>query len=376
MKLGGRRISGSFRDTLAEARESFNDALERHQSERTDFTDENWTVGAWVFYVLDSIYRSQVGSGAMRKNTWKLYKDFYAGHIAPHPIAGCSIHALRPLHVSQWMSHLQTKPIIRAGKVVRASRPMAPASQARMLGMLKAILEIAVTNRILQINPARGVKRPIPVPTPIRVLSADEVTDLIETARRYDEQVWLSPNGRSHPSARHRTELIVLLGLHGLGPAEMTGLERSHWDGASITVIQQNNASDGLTKALKTRTRAGVIPVADNRLAGLLDAIPGRFLFETANGTPLSVHNLRRVFKAMTKGTPFDGMHPYELRHTCAQRMIEMGIDPRTASEIMRHSVETMLKVYVRSNDALKRTAIQAVIPQKEPKKRTQDPPA
>lgn len=378
VELAGRvRISSRWSDTLHEARESLNDTIAVKTATTNDLSEaKEWLFGEWAFYIIDTQYRNDVKSGTLRKATFNMYRQFWKSHLFNTPICSIPLKELRPVHFSDWLAGLKTKPITKTSAkgetvVVRPSAPLSPASSARILGMVKAILELAVTNRVLEFNPAKSVRKPVAVQTPIRVLTADEVNALLKIAADYDTAAWSAPNGRTHPSARHRAEIVVRLGLHGLGPAEMCGLETSHWDGMTLVIVQQNNAVDGLTRSLKTRNRAGSLPIADKRLCELLDAATGRFILEASTGAPLSVANLRRLFRAMTKKTPFDGMRPYELRHTCAQRMVELGVDPRTAAEVMRHSVAVMLNVYVRSNENLKRDALSKLFPDDPPRKPT-----
>lgn len=69
--------------------------------------------------------------------------------------------------------------------------------------------------------------------------------------------------------------------------------------------------------------------------------------------------NIRRTFAGMVKDTKFEGMTPYHLRHTFAMRLLEAGVDLKTAAELMRHSVEVFLKRYVKSDRARKIAAMQ-----------------
>jgi integrase len=75
------------------------------------------------------------------------------------------------------------------------------------------------------------------------------------------------------------------------------------------------------------------------------------------DGKPMEPGNLRRCFSGMVKGTKFERLTPYDLRHTFAMRMLEEGIDVQTAAEQMRHSTQVFLDKYVRSDRARKLAA-------------------
>ena len=68
--------------------------------------------------------------------------------------------------------------------------------------------------------------------------------------------------------------------------------------------------------------------------------------------------NIRRAFAAFTKKTKFAGLKPYDLRHTCAMRLLEEGIDVRTVAELLGNSPEIVLRRYAKSRPELKINAI------------------
>jgi len=80
--------------------------------------------------------------------------------------------------------------------------------------------------------------------------------------------------------------------------------------------------------------------------------------YQFSKGSALELGNIRRSFAGMVKGTKSEGMKPYDLRHAFAQRLLDEGVDVKTAAELMRHSVEVFLARYVRSDRARKMEAI------------------
>jgi integrase len=92
----------------------------------------------------------------------------------------------------------------------------------------------------------------------------------------------------------------------------------------------------------------------DDELKAILAEQSEGWILGTSSGKPLEPSNIRRSFAGMVKGTKFEGMTPYDLRHTFAQRLLDEGVDVKTAAELMRHSVEVFLDRYVRSDRARK----------------------
>ncbi|HZH98914.1 MAG TPA: tyrosine-type recombinase/integrase [Fimbriimonadaceae bacterium] len=163
-------------------------------------------------------------------------------------------------------------------------------------------------------------------------------------------------------ASNRRRRIIVLLGLHGFGPAEMCGLKHEDFDGVGITVQRQRQRLGTLgvqeRTRLKTAERKSWVPI-DHELAAFMKEKKKGYVLSLSAGKPMEPANLRRTFAGMVKGTKFDGMTPYDLRHTFAQRLLDEGVDVKTAAELMRHSVEVFLAKYVRSDPSRKIAAIQ-----------------
>jgi integrase len=68
--------------------------------------------------------------------------------------------------------------------------------------------------------------------------------------------------------------------------------------------------------------------------------------------------SLRWTFTGRVKGTQFDGLRPYDLRHAFAERLLDENVDVKAAAEMMRHSVRVFLKGCVKSDQARKIAAM------------------
>jgi integrase len=141
----------------------------------------------------------------------------------------------------------------------------------------------------------------------------------------------------------------------------MCGLRYEDFDGEGIWPKRQRQRLRKLKvlerERLKTKQRKGWVAI-DEELQALLSERTSGYVLENDRGGAMETGNLRRTFTGMVKGTKFQGMKPYDLRHTFGMRLIEAGVDVRTAAEMMRHTPEVFLRRYVRSDKERKLDAI------------------
>lgn len=163
-----------------------------------------------------------------------------------------------------------------------------------------------------------------------------------------------------------RAWLIVRLGLQcGLGISEMAGLRHEDREEDGILIQRQTLEVRGRVHEnapLKTSARRAWIPLPPE----LLDRIgPPRtgYVLATAGGRPMRPTNIRRALTELVAGTALEGISPHDLRHTYGMRLLESGVDLRTAAELMRHDPIMLAKVYARSRRDLKRAALERAFP-------------
>ncbi len=85
------------------------------------------------------------------------------------------------------------------------------------------------------------------------------------------------------------------------------------------------------------------------------------FYFCTESGSPLDSKNVLRAYRRLLKRAGIAEPKKYclhSLRHTCATRMWELGIDAAAAAQILGHDVVTMLKRYTEVSEQFKIDAI------------------
>ena len=160
--------------------------------------------------------------------------------------------------------------------------------------------------------------------------------------------------------------LPVLLGLYtGMRLGEVCGLkwEDIDWENRTITVRRtaQRIARQGsgartmlITGAPKTLTSFRTLPVPDFILSLLkqlmrVTGARGGYVFGTAT-RPAEPRTIQRQSDRVMKRMGIVGAHFHTLRHTFATRMLEMGVDVKTVSQLLGHSSAKMtLDIYAHS---------------------------
>lgn len=158
-----------------------------------------------------------------------------------------------------------------------------------------------------------------------------------------------------------RSRVMLLLALRaGLGRSEMAGLRHEDRDDDGITVKRQTLEVEGRLiedAPLKTRNRRAWVPLPPELLS-IIGPPKAGYVLATDTGAPLRPPNMRQELARITRGTEFACLTLHDLRHTYGMRLLEMGVDLRTAAEMMRHDPAMLARVYARSRRDLKREAV------------------
>tara|TARA_R110001632_G_scaffold166611_2_gene285038 strand:- start:347 stop:1411 length:1065 start_codon:yes stop_codon:yes gene_type:complete len=148
----------------------------------------------------------------------------------------------------------------------------------------------------------------------------------------------------------------------GLRPGEVIALRWSDFKD-SVFHVHRNRVygSEGSTKTGTER----MVPVHPTVKKALLDAprvLHSDHIINNQYSKPFTSSNNtgRALVRAMTL-TGVRYRDPYNVRHSCACRMLEAGMKPAYCAKVLGHSVETFLRTYARFIDADK-SAEQAAI--------------
>ena len=156
---------------------------------------------------------------------------------------------------------------------------------------------------------------------------------------------------------------LLIMRYEGMRPSEVFGLAKSNIDLEKMMIyvcqrVGSTSTENNVITHPKTESSIRYIPIDDrliktfNLLFGLSE---GEYIFKKNNGEFMSGDYLSDILRHHTKGQ----LRAYTLRHQFSTDMIINGVDMRTIQELMGHTSSTMTLGYARSNDELKRKAIE-----------------
>jgi integrase len=84
-----------------------------------------------------------------------------------------------------------------------------------------------------------------------------------------------------------------------------------------------------------------------------------KLVFTTSNGTPIEPRNLRRSFDRRCRLADVRQIRLHDTRRTCGSLLRELGVHPRTAMQILRHSrIALTMEIYTEVPDQATRDAL------------------
>jgi site-specific recombinase XerD len=224
-----------------------------------------------------------------------------------------------------------------------------PATIARKLASLRALLRVQVTHGLRRENPAELLSSPKQGRTLPTVLAPAEVATLLD----------LIP--ATTPLAVRDRALFELAYASGLRAEELVSL-----DVTSVEFDSESVRVEG--KGGKTR----IVPVGEHALAAIerylyaarpaLDHAAGTALFLSKSGLRLSTSDVRRRLRtwarlAAPRAPALAAAHPHALRHSFATHLLEGGADLRAIQELLGHATISTTQVYTRVESRRLRSA-------------------
>ena len=242
-----------------------------------------------------------------------------------HPQWGdMAASAIKPSTVQEWVATMD-----KSGSTVRQAH-----------AVLAKILDLAVMDNAIRVNPARGVKLPRKGKAVKVYLTEQQLGTLVDACKRNKEIVWL-------------------LGTVGLRWGELAGLKVKDIDLLRSRINIERSAvtvgSDIAVGAPKSHERRSVaVPKSVMKLVANL--VEGRdreeYIWARGDGTPLRVPSHEDWFdqavkKCMAEDPEFPRITPHGLRHVAAGLMVSAGANVKVVQRQLGHASAAMtLDIY------------------------------
>jgi len=280
-----------------------------------------------------------MGKGGQAKKASTLYID--RGRIERHikPLLGRRLVAdVTAPDVQRFVRDVQagkTAGVVKTGFRGKAVVEGSPCTAARTVGLLGGILSFAVSERVITVNPATGVKRPADKKRKRRLTPAEYAAlgKALAEAEEGSLERWQAVAG------------VRLLALTGCRLGEITKLRWSEIDWAE-PCLRLEDSKEG----------ASVRPISKAVLL-ILDGIeraPGStYVLPTARGGQGPFASLDDALERIMSRAKLEGVTAHTLRHAFASTAGDLGYSDSTIGAMLGHAGHGVTSRYIHHFDVV-----------------------
>lgn len=219
------------------------------------------------------------------------------------------------------------------------SRNVTPRSCKRRMSALRGFYDYLKKKDMVVGNPFRLADSPKAEIKYPAVLFQEEAAALLKA------------NSQRSDDLRDRDQALLELMLSsGLRASEVVGLKLLSIDFARRIIVVRGKGNKDRIVPFSKEAKSSIIIYRDGLRTRLLQknkAGKSEYLFLNSRGEPLTVRGLEYILKQVEEKTGKRiGLHPHELRHSFATKMLEKGADLRLIQEILGHASINSTQVY------------------------------
>lgn len=290
-------------------------------------------LGKWAQDWLESVRpESETGKGPLKPKTFASYESLFRSRVQP-TFGRRQLARIKPSDIQAWVNRMQAD-------------GLSPSRIRQAHVLLKQMLDAAMRDRMIGMNPALGVKLPKLQHREAAHFEPGVVDRIAEvTPEPFDV-------------------LMRVLGMVGLRFGESVALRRRHVDLMRRRLRIEDSLAEisgrfvfGPTKTHAVRSvplPAGLAEELEQHLEERVGREPEALVFTGPKGGPLRYRYFYMdVWRAALAELRLPGAGVHALRHSAAARMIAAGASPKAVQTILGHrSVAFTLTVYGHLFDA------------------------
>lgn len=356
-RFQGRTVADSDRQRAAAKLE----ALKEEVKKGLDRVGTHQLLREFLAYWLEDVIRRDVA-----ESTYVDYHTRIAYYITP-TLGDYRLCDLTPKLIRAWMNALRD-----------AGRALSIVKQCRAI--LERALEVAVTDKLIEDNPAAAVKPPKAVRTSDdtedeegrRALSVEQTERILADVKAHDKHQTATTGSDGRRVRSEGMYLLYMLAFTlGLRRGEVLGLRRKDIDlvARALKVRQQVIRLEGkavISSRLKTPAARRDLPLTSALITllrpHLLRLEPGddSLLFPDKAGKELNPSVVTKHFARTLKRLGVTGYHFHDTRHTAITRWREKGIDIEVVAALAGHEeVKTSAQTYSDPHMERRRKAVE-----------------
>lgn len=262
------------------------------------------------------------------------HRRTFAEFVLPE-LGNVKLADLTTVTVRKWHADLGRK--LKGSKRVQALNATGASAQAQAYKLLRAILNTALEDDLIEANPCRirGASRPEKQREEEQVLTPKQIAEVVGHI------------------AKHYRALVLVSAYGTLRHAELIGLQRRDVDLVEGTITVRWNLShvDGKWVRTKPKSKAGertiylpttVVDVLRVHMAQFVAEAPDASVFTTRAGTPVYRSSIGQALKTAGAKIGRPDIFPHLLRHTALTMTAQAGA---TNKELMKRGGHTTMDV-------------------------------
>jgi integrase/recombinase XerC len=270
---------------------------------------------------LESLVRENASPHTVRNYETELLQ--FVEYFTPKDGSAPAVDTIDPLAIREWMSDL-------------FDRKLKASSIRRKLSAVRSFFRFLQRTGILDRNPAKLVFSPKMAKTVPRVMTAENVSALLEQTPQHADKF-------ERPQPARDVAILELLYGTGVRVSELAGLNLDDLDLAERWILVRGKGRKERQVPLGSKAVQAIERYLPERKAAPRE----RAVFINHRGGRLTTRGIHLIVKLYSEAILKDtSIHPHSFRHSYATHLLADGADLRSIQELLGHARLTTTQKY------------------------------